>query len=482
MPPQSSNKVAPSVIELRGDNRSLFSSKEHEVMLSGPADTGKTVASCVKLHAICALVPGAQCAMVRKTYSSLVGSVVRTFMRLTAKSGITVFGGETPSRFIYPNGSIIWLGGLDNPDRVLSSERDAIYVNQAEEIDLNDWETLLTRCSGRAAVIKNPQLFGDCNPGGSKHFLRARAEEGKMRMLCAKHTDNPTIYRQLTEAQLLKEFPSGAPEGTLQRGGFHYVLTESGRMRLNVLQNLSGVRRKRLLEGIWATAEGAVYDMFDVQHHRLVRDWKQMKRFFLAIDEGYTNPAVILLIGEDADGRQHCFKEFYKRGVLQSLVVQTAKEWFNDPVGIITGHPSKLGERPKVEYAAVDESAAGLIADLQAAGVRAVGGKGRVLDGIATVQNRLKVQGDGLPRYTIDPGCTEHINEFESYVWKPEKDVPEKEFDHSLDAYRYLQDVQAVPSGGWRTEDVKHLPQPMPTLGDAELEQLDVEIVPDSEL
>ena len=72
-----------------------------------------------------------------------------------------------------------------------------------------------------------------------------------------------------------------------------------------------------------------------------------------------------------------------------------------------------------------------------------------MLDGIQAIQNRLKVAGDGRPRYTIDPTCTNHINEFESYVWKPEKDVPEKEYDHSLDASRYLDDVLAVPTGAF---------------------------------
>jgi phage terminase large subunit len=86
----------------------------------------------------------------------------------------------------------------------------------------------------------------------------------------------------------------------------------------------------------------------------------------------------------------------------------------------------------------VDESAAGLIADLVNHGLPAQGHKGRVLDGIAIVQGLLTVQGDNLPRLTIDPSCVNTINEFESYVWKPGKDEPVKENDHSQDAVRYF--------------------------------------------
>lgn len=424
--------------ELRGGNGLLFNSTEQEVICSGGAETGKTFACILKAHAICGTVAGAQGAIVRKAYNSLVGSVVKTYLRIVQpeKRGIQIFGGEKPERFIYPNGSTIWMGGMDNPSRVLSSERDFIYVNQAEELKLDDWETLVTRCTGRGAVIQHAQLYGDANPAGSMHWIRKRAAEiaadgkPKLRLIPTVHADNPSLYTR---------------EG---------ILTEQGQRSLAALDNLTGVRRKRLLEGIWATAEGAVYDMFDSTPETgnvRVRSPREMRRWFLAIDEGYTNPAVILLIGEDGDGRHHCFREFYKRGILQADLVFQAGLWFKNPVNYAhsaTGENYSYGVTSQCERAAVDESAAGLIADLNNAGISAIGAKGRVLDGIGLVQNRVKKQPDGWPRYTIDPCCTNHINEFESYIWKPEKDVPEKENDHTMDAYRYLLDYLHPEMGG----------------------------------
>ncbi len=407
----------PIVYELRGGNGQLFTSTEQEVMCSGPAETGKTVAAVLKAHAICDQVPGAQGAIVRKAYNSLTGSVIRTYERIIQPEsrGITIYGGNKPERFIYPNGSVIWMGGMDNASRVLSSERDFIYVNQAEELTLDDWETLVTRCTGRGSVVKHAQLFGDCNPAGSLHWIRKREA---LRLLTTRHTDNPSLYTVTGE------------------------LTEQGRRSMAALNALTGIRRKRLLEGIWATAEGAVYDMFNPSVHVCVRSVTEMMRWFLAMDEGYTNPAVILLIGEDSDGRHHCFREFYRSGVLQAEVVQQAKVRFMNPAGWAMTQP---GETPpqltaRCSKAAVDESAAGLIADLNNAGVSSAGAKGRVLDGINYVQNRLKIQGDGRPRFTIDPSCINLVNEMESYVWRPEKDVPLKENDHACDAYRYLLD------------------------------------------
>ena len=163
----------------------------------------------------------------RKTQKSLYGTVCVTYQNKVANMrAIQSFGGDkTPDRYIYPNGSVIWLGGMDNPDKVLSSERDFIYVNQAEELAEGDWETLGTRCSGRSGIAPYAQLFGDCNPGGSKHWIRERSRRKVLHLLVSVHKDNPEIYDE---------------QGNL---------TESGKRRMAALEALTGVRRKRLLEG-----------------------------------------------------------------------------------------------------------------------------------------------------------------------------------------------------------------------------------------
>lgn len=425
-------------VNLRGGNKEAVESKEHEVMLSGPAETGKTFALCIKAHTICAMVPGAQGAIVRKTAASLTGTVIRTFNRIIKNTPVKTFGGETPSRYIYPNGSVIWLGGMDNPNRVLSSERDFIYPCQAEELTLDDWEMLVTRCTGRGAVIESPQLFGDCNPAGSMHWIRQRAKAGVLRLLISKHKDNPTLYDDV---------------------GW---ITQQGKRSLAALQALTGVRRKRLLEGIWATAEGAVYDNFDPEVHVKVRDPNEFVRFYLAMDEGFTNPQVNLLIGEDGDKRWHIFKEYYVTGQLETTIVAQAVSWFKN---VRNALKELRGTLPvPCEVCAVDNAAPGLIAALNVAGVYAVGGKGALVDsayntarghisGISKIQVRLATAKDGKPRLTVDPGCVNTINEFESYVWKEGEDIPEDENNHSMGALRYLEDIKAQPTGAFTSVD-----------------------------
>lgn len=227
-----------------------------------------------------------------------------------------------------------------------------------------------------------------------------------MELFKSLHVDNPVLYK----------------DGEL---------TQQGEITIARLQSLTGVRRKRLYEGLWVTAEGAVYDMFDQSIHVQKRDKSDFVRWYLAEDEGYTNPQVILLVGEDSDGRWHIAEEWYKTGKLQEQVVAKTAEMSRSV--------------DDIDIVAVDDAAAGLIAALINANLPAQPAKGRVLDGIWHIQDRLKVQGDNKPRLTIDPACINTINEFESYIWEEGKDVPKKKNDHAMDAIRYLDDLVGNP-------------------------------------
>jgi len=394
-----------------GENLDFIYYQGAESILSGPAETGKTLAACWKLHIVASKYPGAQIAIVRKTQSSLYGTVLQTYEQrvLGDDSGIAIYGGAKPEWYDYPNGSRIFVGGLDNPDKVLSSERDIIYVNQAEELMPADWETLLSRTTGRAGNMPYSQCIGDCNPSQPNHWIIQRSNAGHLKLFVTTHKDNPTLWDQARQEW-----------------------TNQGHKSLGVLASLTGPRRARLFLGQWTQAEGVIYETFQRAVH-VKRRFGPWQSLLLCGDEGYTNPAVILLIGFDSDGRAHVLAEFYERQVLQSGVVARAKAMAEEGF-----RESPFGLWPRMF---ADPSAAGLIAELREAGIDTYGADNRVNDGIQQVMERLAIAGDGLPRLTVDPSCINTIAEFESYVWKSGKtgvkDEPMKEYDHAMDALRY---------------------------------------------
>ena len=396
--------------------------KEPEFIAEGPAETGKTLSACWRIHLMALKYAGCQGAIVRKVQADVYGSVLQTFQRVIEGAPVMPYGGEKPEKYIYPNGSVIWVGGMDKAGKVLSSERDFVYVNQAEQLTLDEWETITTRTTGRGAVMPYTMTFGDCNPSSARHWIKLRAADGHLTLIKTYHKDNPTLFDPSTGE-----------------------ITEQGKRTMARLKALTGMRGKRLYEGIWATAEGAVYNTFDREIHVLDRPYGEFKRFYLAMDEGYTNPAVILLIGSDSDNRWHIFREFYRRGVLQSGVVEHAQHWYK----ALRRYTEMKKEDATFGFIVVDAAAAGLIAELRDNALPAEGAKGRVIDGIQTIQDRLAVIG-GRPGLTVAPRCVETINEFESYVWKQnkdgsEKDEPVKENDHAMDALRYFGAAAEIP-------------------------------------
>jgi phage terminase large subunit len=159
---------------------------------------------------------------------------------------VRVYGGDKAQWFDYPTDSRIWVTGLDKAGKVLSAEHDIIYVNQAEELSLMDWETLTTRTTGRAGNMPYSQTIGDCNPAAPTHWIKSRAKEGKLTLFESGHKDNPELYDPKTGQ-----------------------ITRQGEQRIGRLKNLSGSRLMRLYHGLWAAPEGAIYDVFDEEKHRV---------------------------------------------------------------------------------------------------------------------------------------------------------------------------------------------------------------------
>ena len=249
-------------VELRGDNAVFYETHAREAILAGPAESGKTFCGILKLHTLLLRYPGAQIALIRKVFTDLKTSALVTYRRDILKlqsfkephSYVRVYGGENPEWFDYPGGSRLWIGGLDNPGKTLSSERDVIYVVQAEQLMLEDWEYLIRCTTGRGAVMPYTQLLGDCNPGPPLHWILTRAG---MQLLSSTHRDNPTLYDA---------------DG---------ILTAQGERTLRDLSSMTGARYKRLYLGQWAAPEGVIYDVFDSERHKvkaftIPKDWPRI--------------------------------------------------------------------------------------------------------------------------------------------------------------------------------------------------------------
>jgi hypothetical protein len=279
-------------------------STEHVILIVGPAECGKTLSTTALMHFVCLSNPGVRCAIIRKEQSSMQSTIVRTFedkvlpeSRISYYEGeairVTPYGGSHPSSYIYSNGSIIFLLGMDKSIKRLGGEIDFALYNQAEQASIEDIETLMTRTTGRSGRIKTrrAQLILDANPGGSDHFLLQMIENGQITRIDARHEDNPNLFDH-------------------EKNDW----TDQGKLTLETLDKLSGVRYLRLRKGIWAGAEGSIFSEFDEKIHgvdfvEVQDDWK----IILTLDFGFNHPNVWECHAVDNDGNYWTLWEMIHR-------------------------------------------------------------------------------------------------------------------------------------------------------------------------
>ncbi len=392
----------------------MLTSDAPELIVSGPAGTGKSRTCLEKLHAMAIAWPRSRHLIARKTRASLTETGLVTFERDVLGPHHPAAAGASRAfrqAYRYPNGSEIIVGGLDKPGKVLSAEFDLIYVQQAEEVTEEDWETLSTRL--RNGRMPFQQLLGDCNPSSPRHWLKRRADLGLTPMLESRHEDNPALWM------------NGA-------------WTEYGSRYMARLDALTGVRKLRLRYGRWVQAEGVIYEGWDPLVHQVDRfeipaSWRR----FRTVDFGFTNPFVCQWWAIDEDGRMFLYRQIYRT----RRTVRAHAEQINT----LTGEES-------IEITVCDHDAEDS-ATLQECGIATTPAEKAVSVGIQAVQERLKIQPDGRARLYIVrdslvetdelleeaklPLSTEQ--EFDGYVWanKDAREEPVKKDDHGMDALRY---------------------------------------------
>lgn len=250
MPPAPAGISAPKAYTPYGACRQVWESQAFEVLIAGPAGTGKTRSDLEKLHLACLKYPGCRALLIRKTRKELTETALPELEdKVFAGNWRAWFGNAKRNQrhsYQYPNGSIIVPAGMDDPMKVLSSEWDRILVVEAVQLTEDDYEMLTTRC--RATNTAYQQIICETNPNVPSHWLKRRAEAGKMDFFVSTHRDNPKYWDQAKQK--------------LTAAGEHYIH--------KVLGNLTGSRRRRLLDGIWCADEAAIFD-YDVLERHLAR-------------------------------------------------------------------------------------------------------------------------------------------------------------------------------------------------------------------
>lgn len=378
----------------------FMESTKKEVMYCGGVGVGKSYILCFALIKQASL-KGTNCLLVRKTLKDLKESTLITLLKGDGKTEPVLIPGSykyDKSRGVIQllGGGCIWLRGLDDPQRIMSTQYSCIAMDEAIEFTETDYEHLLTRLRG---PIGTRQIYLTTNPATPSHHLYQRFFKDRSEYaLRNREVFTANIYEN-------SELPKDYIENMEHIGG-----------------DKSSPRYQRLILGQWTTLDNVVYDNFNREIH--VRDIMPIEydRFYIGLDFGFKDPTVNLVIGQIGN-RLFILDEFYKRGCLIDQIVSQCKFYYD------------TYKRPPVIY---DPSAAMIGASLENAGMKTVKGNNDVRGGIERVRNYFNLDFRQEPCLVISSKCVNLIRELENYQYIEGTEEPEAGGDHCLDSLRYV--------------------------------------------
>ena len=377
------------------------SGREHHdaVICDGAVRSGKTF--CMALSFLCwasCRFDGQAFALCGKTITALRRNLVTPLMGMLPEMGfsceekvsqhlLTVGCGGHRNRFYL-------FGGRDesSPALIQGMTLAGVMFDEAALMPRAFVEQALARCS-----VEGSTFWFNCNPEHPEHwFYRewiAQAERRNALYLHFSMEDNPTL-----SPAMLARYRS------LYSGAFY----------------------DRFIRGVWTSAFGAVYPMFDPAKHLFSEPVEPCTRYAVSCDYGTLNPTSMGLWGEKA-GVWYRLREVYydgrKRGRMET------------DEGYCRMLETLVGGR-KLEGVVVDPSAASFIAALERRGrFRVLRADNAVLEGIQAVSEALLAG-----RIRIHASCKDAIREFSLYRWEENagRDRPRKQDDHAMDDIRYF--------------------------------------------
>ena len=375
------------------------------VVADGPARCGKTVVIASWIGKMMAEVPGIRIAALRQkrlhVKTTLFDNTFRSI--LGWRKGFTFKEGDLTIE--HANGSICRCDGLDDAarvDRIMGDEYGAIFFNEAAAMKWASVKVALSRLSQEISGLKTRKAIFDTNPKGPMHWLY---RAGVM------HVD-PETGLPLSDADTWKRI-----QFILDDNAAHLPADT-----IASLAALTGVERKRLYEGLWASAEGLCYPEFSIERHVKHLEWMRLaESYIVGVDCGGNDPNVLLLFAVilTPQGKAlHLCDAYARPGKDMSIsIADVAQRW-----------------KMLNAYYTVDPSASPAVTELNARGFRAENAMNKIRDGITIMRDLIRTD-----RFSIEPAFQEpFLDEIGQYEFDPKTELPvEGTPDHWLDSSRY---------------------------------------------
>jgi len=367
----------------------VMSTKARVNVLIGGAGSGKSYAMAQALIAKFYHETDIQIWVVRKTLPSLKLSILKLIKELLDEYR---GDGKFPT-YLYNRTSLIFTYGknqirfmsIDDPQKVMSSEANIIFIEEACELTYKDYQMLKLRLRRKTTGDQINQMFLATNPANIESWLKRKVidlEEGV--------EVNHSTYRDNK-----------------------YLNIEARKE----LENYTGGWREIYTEGKWLESQELVFTGWKIIPYS--KFYNQIEEITWGVDAGFNHKATLVKAYHLKSGNVIWEEMIYKSGLTQEQFAEL----------ILKTIPVELTQK----YMYVDSAEQGLIKSLFDKGVNCMNAKKNVMDGISYCKQYLE---------GITPESKNLARELRAYSWKKNKegeilDEPLKFMDDLIDAGRY---------------------------------------------
>ena len=159
-------------------------SKKRIQVHQGGTRSGKTYSILQSLIELCHKNSGLVVTICRKTFPALRATAMRDFFEILENEDAYNVELHNKSEGTYQLwGNLVEFISVDQPQKVRGRKRDVLFINEANEITLEDWRQLILRTTGRIIV--------DFNPSDEFHWLYDLPNRDDCDFFKTTYKDNP---------------------------------------------------------------------------------------------------------------------------------------------------------------------------------------------------------------------------------------------------------------------------------------------------
>ena len=165
----------------------LKDDKVRFIVNQGGSRSSKTYSLCQLLIVYCLTNKNKTVSIVRKSFPSLRGSVMRDFFEVMNDLNLynQIRHNKTENIYNFESGSVVEFFAVDDEQKLRGRRRDVLWANEANELDFEEFNQLNMRTTDK--------LFFDFNPSDNYHWLYDLFLRDECVKIHSTYKDNPFL-------------------------------------------------------------------------------------------------------------------------------------------------------------------------------------------------------------------------------------------------------------------------------------------------